>query len=195
LKQDGARLALKIMGAWNWLDWTFAAIVAASVVTAIIKGFTRELISLASLVTGLVVAAIAYPRAALWFEDLTKSHEIALGLGFLVLFLGTLLLGSVVSLLARKLIKSAGIQWFDRFLGAVFGLVRGVFVDCILLLVLLAFAIKPDAVQQSSLAPYVTAGANVISHAMPASLKAQFRLGFEKFRDTLIEKDKKAIKH
>ena len=182
------------MGAWNWLDWTFAAIVAGSVIAAVIKGFTRELISLASLVAGLVVAAVAYPRAALWFEDLTKSHEVALGLGFLVLFLGVLLLGSVVSLLARKLIKSAGIQWFDRFLGAVFGLVRGVLVDCILLLVLLAFAIKPGAVQQSSLAPYVTTGANIISLAMPTNLKAQFRLGFERFRETLIQNDRKAVK-
>ena len=182
------------MGAWNWLDWIFVAIVVASVVAAIMKGFIRELISLASLVIGLVVAAVAYPRAALWFEDLTKSHEIALGLGFLVLFLGTLLLGSLLSLLARKLIKSAGIQWFDRFLGAVFGLLRGVLVNCILLLVLLAFTIKPDVVQQSSLAPYVTAGANIISLAMPANLKAQFRLGFEKFRDKLIQNDKKAIK-
>jgi len=183
------------MGAWNWLDWTFAAIVVVSVVAAIMKGFFRELISLASLVIGLVVAAAAYPRAALWFEDLTKSHEIALGLGFLTLFLGILLLGSLVSLLARKLIKTAGIQWFDRFLGAAFGLVRGVVVDCILLLVLVAFTIKPEAVQQSSLAPYVTAGARVISLAMPGNLKAQFRQGFEKFRETLIQKDKKAIKN
>jgi membrane protein required for colicin V production len=195
LKRDGARLALKIMGAWNWLDWTFAAILVASVAAAIMKGFIRELISLASLVIGLVVAAVAYPRAALWFEDLTKSHEIALGLGFLVLFLGTLVLGSLVSLLARKLIKTAGIQWFDRFLGAVFGLVRGVVVDCILLLVLLAFTIKPGAVQQSSLAPYVTAGARIISLAMPRNLKGQFRLGFERFRETLIQNDKKAIKN
>jgi membrane protein required for colicin V production len=195
LKQDTARLALKIMGAWNWLDWTFFVIVVASVAAAIMRGFFRELISLASLVIGLVVAALAYPRAALWFEDLTKSHEIALGLGFLTLFLGILLLGSLVSLLARKLIKTAGIQWFDRFLGAVFGLVRGVVVDCILLLVLLAFTIKPEAVQQSSLAPYVTAGARVISLAMPGNLKGQFRQGFEKFRETLTQNDKKAIKN
>jgi membrane protein required for colicin V production len=195
LKQPRRRgIAQKIMGAWNWLDWIFAAIVAVSVVAAIAKGFVRELISLASLVIGLVVAAVAYPRAALWFEDLTKSHEIALGLGFLVLFVGTLLLGGLVSLLARKLIKTAGIQWFDRFLGAVFGLLRGVLVDCILLFILLAFAIKPGVVQQSSLAPYVTAGAQVISLAMPANLKAQFRLGFERFRETLIQNDKKALR-
>jgi len=183
------------MGAWNWLDWAFAAIVALSVIAAISKGFIRELISLASLVAAIVVAALAYPRAALWFEDLTKSHEIALGLGFLTLFLGVLLLGGLVSLLARKLIKTAGIEWFDRFLGAVFGLVRGVLVDCILLLVLLAFAIKPGAVERSSLAPYVTTGAHIISMAMPTSLKAQFRQGLEKFKESLIEKDKKALKN
>lgn len=193
MKQDGARLAQEIMGAWNWLDWTLAATVAVSVVTAMIKGFIRELISLASLVIALVVAAAAYPRAALWFEDLTKSHEIALGLGFLLLFLGTLLLGSLISLLILKLFRTAGVEWFDRFLGAVFGLLRGVLVDCVLLLVLLAFAIKPEAVQQSTLAPYVTAGTKIISLAMPDNLKAQFRLGFEKFRDTLVEKDKKAM--
>ena len=194
MTQDGAPFALKIMGAWNWLDWTFAAIVALSVIAAVIKGFVRELISLASLVMAAVVAAVAYPRAALWFEDLTKSHEIALGLGFLVLFLGTLLLGSVVSLLVRKLIKTAGLEWFDRFLGAIFGLVLGVVVDCVLLFVLVAFALKPAAVQQSSLAPYVTTGARIISLAMPENLKAQFRLGFDKFRETLIQNDKKAIK-
>src|SRR5208337_5558185 len=118
---------------------------------------------------GLVVAAIGYPRAARWFDDLTKSHEIALGLGFLVLFIGTLLAGALGGVLARKLIKTAGIQWFDRFLGGLFGLVRGVLVNCILLLVLLAFAIKPGAVQQSTLAPYVTSGAHIISLAMPVN--------------------------
>lgn len=183
------------MGAWNWLDWTFAVIVVASVVAATMKGIIQELISLASLVAGIVVAAIAYPRAAQWFEDLTKSHEIALGLGFLTLFLGVFLLGTVVSLVARRLIKAAGIQWFDRFLGAVFGLVRGVLVDCILVLVLLAFAIKPQAVQQSSLAPYVTAGSNIISLAMPAGVKSQFQAGLGKFRETLIKSNKQATDH
>jgi membrane protein required for colicin V production len=183
------------MGAWNWLDWIFAVIVVISVIAAIMRGFFQELISLASLVVGLVVAAAGYSRAALWFEDLSKSHEIALGLGFLVLFLGVLLVGSVVSLLVRKLVKTAGLEWFDRFLGAVFGLVLGVLVDCVLLFVLLAFAIKPDVVRQSSLAPYVTAGARVISLAMPANLRAQFQLGFENFKEMMIQNDKKAIKN
>jgi membrane protein required for colicin V production len=178
------------MGTWNWLDYILAAIVLASVIAATMKGFVQELISLASVAVGLVVAALGYPRAALWFDDLTKSHEIALGLGFLVLFLGTLLLGALVGVLARKLIKTAGIQWFDRFLGGIFGLVRGVLINAILLMVLMAFAIKPDAVRQSTLAPYVTTGTRVVALVMPANLQAQFRLGFEKFREALIQSDK-----
>ncbi len=182
------------MGTWNWLDCILAAIVVASVVTAMMKGFVQELISLASVLIGLVVAAIGYSRAALWFDDLTKSHEIALGLGFLVLFLGTMLVGALVGVVARKLIKTAGIQWFDRFLGGIFGLVRGVLVDAILLMAMLAFAIKPDAVRQSALAPYVTTGTRVVALVMPASLRAQFHLGFEKFREALIPSDKGSAK-
>jgi uncharacterized membrane protein required for colicin V production len=158
------------------------------------KGFVQELISLASVVVGLVVAAIGYPRAALWFEDLTKSHEIALGLGFLVLFLGTLLVGAIVGMLARKLIETAGIQWFDRFLGGIFGLVRGVLVDAILLMAMVAFAIKPGSVRESALAPYVTTGTRVIAFVMPGNLKAQFRLGFQKLHEALIQHEKRATK-
>jgi membrane protein required for colicin V production len=180
------------MGTWNWLDWILAAVVVVSVVAAILKGFIRELISLASVVAGLVIAALAYQRAALWFDDLTSSHNVALGLGFLALFLGTLLVGALVSVLARKLIQKAGLQWFDRFLGGVFGLVRGVVVDCILLMVLVAFAIKAEAVQKSTLAPYVTTGARVVALAMPAELKAEFKAGFDKFKQSLIQTDKKA---
>jgi membrane protein required for colicin V production len=182
------------MATWNWLDWVLAAIVIISVVAAALKGFVQELISLASVVVGLVVAAFGYPRAALWFDDLTKSHEIALGLGFLVLFLGTLLVGALAGVLARKLIKTAGIQGFDRFLGGIFGLVRGVLVDSILVMAVMAFAIKPDAVRQSVLVPYVSTGTRVIALAMPGNLKAQFQLGFEKFREALIQSDKGATK-
>jgi len=182
------------MVTWNWLDCILAAIVAASVITAVMKGFVRELISLGSVLVGLGVAAFGYPRAAGWFDDITKSHEIALGLGFLVLFVGTLIVGTLVGMVARKLIKTSGLEWFDRFLGGIFGLVRGVLVDAILLMAFVAFAIKPEAVRQSVLAPYVTTGARAIALIMPGGLRAQFHLGFEKFREELIQTDKGLVK-
>src|SRR5689334_16326144 len=108
------------MVAWNWLDWTLAGVVGISVITAFAKGFTRELISLAAVVAGLVIATIWYERLSRWFEDLAHSHRIALGLAFLTLFLGTLILGLLISSIARRLIDTAGLQGVDRLLGAGF---------------------------------------------------------------------------
>ncbi len=185
------------MGSWNWLDFILAAVVIVSVLAAARKGFIRELISLAGLLAGLTVAALGYKHAAGWFEDLARSHEVALGAGFLTLFLGTVLLAAVVSALAGKLIKKAGLQRADRLLGAGFGLVRGLAADCILLMALVAFSIKPEAVQRSVLAPYVATGAGVIALVMPEELKQQFRSGFEKLKQAITqeEEDKKAKKN
>ena len=180
------------MGGWNWLDWLFIGIMAASVLTAAWRGFVQELISLASVVAGVVVAALGYRQTATWFEDLTKSHEVALAAGFLALFLGTLIVGGLIAYLARRLIKTTGLQWFDRFLGAAFGLVRGVVVDSILLMVMVAFAVKPEAVQRSVFSPYVATGARVLALAMPSGLQEQFRAGFDRFHQTLRQADKKA---
>jgi len=179
---------------WNWLDWTLVAVVLVSTIAAAMKGFVRELISLAAAIVALAIAASEYERASKWFEDLARSHEIALAAGFLTLFIGTLALGALISVLARKMIKTAGLQSFDRFLGAVFGLIRGVVVDSILLLALVAFAVKPEAVQQSELAPYFTAGSRGLAYVMPHDLKNQFQSEFEKFRQALVQRDKKATK-
>ncbi len=183
------------MGAWNWLDGVLAAVVVVSVVTAMTKGFVTELISLATVIAGLIVAAVKYRQVAVYFEDITKSHEVALAAAFLTLFVGILILGALVSALARKLIKTAGIHWFDRFMGGVFGLVRGVLVDSVLLMVLVAFAIKPDSVKRAALAPCITTGARVIAQAMPSELKAQFHAGFEQFRQALAQSNRAATKN
>ncbi len=179
---------------WNWLDWALTSVVVFSMAMAALKGFIRELIALAAVLAGLATAALGYQRAAGWFEDLTRSHEVALGLGFLALFLGIVILGALVSILAKKLIQKAGLEWFDRFLGALFGLVRGIILCSIVLMVMLTFSLKPEVVRRSALAPYVVTGARVIVTVMPGELKSQFKEGFEKFRQALIENDKNAIK-
>lgn len=178
------------MNVWNWVDWLLAVIILVSIFFAVRKGFIRELISLAAVVVGLIVAALEYQRAAGWFEDLTKSHQIALAFGFLSIFILILIAGAVAAALARLLVKTAGIEWFDRFMGAVFGLIRGVIVDSVLLMVLVAFSVKPAAVGKSQLAPYVSAGARAIAVIMPRSLKDEFYAGFAKFRQDVSEESK-----
>lgn len=178
----------------NWVDWVLAIIILLSTVLAIKKGFVRELISLAAVVLGLVLAAVEYWRAAAWFEDLAKSHQVALAFGFLTVFILVLVAGAIASAIARFLVKTAGVEWFDRFMGGVFGLLRGVIIDSILLMVLVAFSIKPTAVSESHLAPYVSAGARAVALVMPRGLKGEFRTGFEKFRQDVVRGSKGSSK-
>ena len=182
------------MGAWNWLDWTLAVIVVGSVAAAAHKGFVRELIGLASLVAGLAVAAAGYRRAAPWFEDLTRSPQLAQGAAFLSLFVLVLILGAVVSLVAKKLLKAAGLQLFDRILGGLFGLVRGVGIACVLLMCMMAFGIKTETVHQSVLAPYTANLARPLVALMPQDLRAQFQEGLEKLKRALVKRDKQGTK-
>jgi membrane protein required for colicin V production len=176
-----------IMAAWNWLDWILALILLVSVVTAARKGFVGELVSLATLVAGLIVAAAYYDSAAIWFEGVVKSTQVAQALGFSILFVGIVVAGSLIAWGVRKLIKKSGLQWFDRFMGAIFGVLRGLVIDCVLLMVMLAFSIKAPAVNQSSLAPYVSTGARGLAWVMPRELRNQFANGFEKFRQALVQ--------
>ena len=81
---------------------------------------------------------------------------------------------------------------FDRLMGGAFGLVRGVLIDCVLLMAMLSFTIKPDAMQQSVLAPFVSAGARVIVLVMPRGLKDKFAEGFGRFHQVMTERDRKA---
>ena len=181
------------MAHWNWVDWVLATIVLVSVLTAIWKGFVAELVALASAITGLVIAAFNYERLAPLLQGITRSRGVALGVSFLLLFAAVMVVGALISILARKLIKKVQLQWFDRFLGGVFGLARGLLVDCIVLLVMITFAIQQPAVEKSALAPYFVAGSRVVALAMPSNLKGEFRAGFEKFKRELIQNDRKAL--
>lgn len=182
------------MAHWNWLDWVLATIVLVSVVTAIWKGFVAELITLASAIAALIVAALGYERLAPVLSGITRNREVALGVSFILLFAAVLVIGALVSIVAKKLVRKVQLQWFDRFLGGVFGLVRGVLVDCIVLLVMMTFAIQHAAVQKSVLAPYVTVGSELLAFVMPKDMKSDFHAGFEKFKQELIQTDKKDMK-
>lgn len=180
------------MVAWNWLDWILTVIIVLSVLFAFRKGFVRELISLTAVVVGIVLASLEYWRVARWIERITKSREVASAVGFLVIFCAVLLVGALILSLARLLIKTAGVEGFDRFLGALFGIIRGFLVDCVVVMVLIAFSILPAAVQRSRLVPYISAGSRVLAATMPRSLDTKFRSGFERFRQAVLQASRPA---
>ena len=173
----------------TWLDFLLLTVFAVSVAISVWRGFIREIVSMVSVVGALVVAGLGYRWAGGFFEDLARDPQVARGIGFLALFFIVLGVGIVASALLRRLVKVAGLNWFDRFLGGTLGVLRGLLIGSVILLVLTAFDIKSSVTANSLLAPYFIVGARAVVLVMPQELKTQFRDGYQKFRPALVESE------
>ncbi|MGQ0547749.1 MAG: CvpA family protein [Betaproteobacteria bacterium] len=118
----------------SWLDIAILGVLAASVAWGIWRGFVREVISLAGWVLAFLAAnAVAGPLGDALPTSIS-SPEVRVLAAFLIVFIFTLSLATIVGMLLSKLLKAAGLGGLDRTLGGLFGLARGV-------VILLAIAI------------------------------------------------------
>lgn len=163
----------------NGADWVILGLILLSAAMAAAQGFFFEVISMAGLVVGYVLAAWQYWRVAAWFAPHVKSPWLAEIAGFLIILIGVMILAGVLGRILRWLMKEVGLRWFDRLLGAAFGLIRGCLLVSVLLLGVTTFAPDAQWLQGSSLAPYFVVVARAASWVAPSEIRARFRQGAE----------------
>jgi len=168
------------MGQWTFLDCFFAAIILISTVLALMKGLVREIISLVALVGGFILAVIYYPSLGSRLAEFSRTDSIANFMGFLIIFIACLLLGAIVAFVVNRFLKAASLQWVDRILGGIFGLLRGWAISSIIVVALVAFPIRENLMTRSFLAPYLLAGARTAVFLVPQSLKDKFNAQYKK---------------
>lgn len=173
------------MSQWTILDFVFIAITLLSTVMAFFKGLARELISLAALIIGFILAAVYYPRLSSRIADLTSSESVANLAGFMAIFLSCLVVGGLIAYLVKRTIKMASLDWIDRTLGGIFGFVRGWAVCSIIVLALIAFPARETSLAHSRLGPYVLAGARGAVLLVPRDMKDKFYEGYKKILQAL----------
>jgi membrane protein required for colicin V production len=169
---------------WTFLDVIFVAIILVSTIFASRKGLMREVISLAALFGGFLLAALYYPVIARWFLDVAKTEAVADLIGFVTIFVGCLLIGAVAAFIVNRLIKMSSLEWIDRLMGAIFGFVRGWAVASVLALALIAFPVRQDTLARSMFAPYLLAGARAAVLLVPRELKNKFYEEYRKILDS-----------
>src|SRR5271170_6496832 len=135
-------------------DWLIIAVILLSIISAAIQGFFSEALSMAGLVIGYIVAAWQYQRLAGWLMSFLKNEWLADIFGFLIIFFAISILFGVAGRIARKLMKAAGLSGFDRFLGALLGLVKACLVVAVVLMGMTAFTPTSQFLEKSELAPY-----------------------------------------
>jgi membrane protein required for colicin V production len=168
------------MSQWTFLDCLFVAIVLISIVFALMKGLAREIISLVALIGGFILAVIYYPNLGSRLAEFSRTDSIASFMGFLIIFAACLLLGAIVSFVVNRFLKATSLQWVDRVLGGIFGLLRGWAISSIIVVALVAFPIRENLMARSFFAPYLLAGARTAILLVPQSLKDRFNAQYKK---------------
>ncbi|KAF1685460.1 colicin V production protein [Pseudoxanthomonas broegbernensis] len=176
----------------NAIDLLLLAVVAASALLGLMRGFVG---TVASVVAWLGAGWVAFRHGAelaFWFSDDGQPGATELLGGYVVSFLAVMILAGVVGWIMRKLLASVGLSGVDRALGLFLGLARGGLVACMLVL-LMAFSRLPQepAWGQSRAVPVLVPGAQWLARWLPAWAldELDFGNGRASGDNSLLERD------
>ena len=159
---------------FNWLDIILFIIIVVCLVMGIIKGLVRQVIGLAAVLFGLVIALVYYPFVSALYARWIESQVLSQFLGFITLFVAVLCLGFLISWLISKMIKGP-LKFINHVLGGGLGFIKGVLISGILVFALLIFPVSIQALKNSYLAPYCLGMTKLVAKVIPQELKDTFK--------------------
>jgi membrane protein required for colicin V production len=137
------------------VDYVIVLICVVSAGIGVWRGFVKEALSLLTLLAAIWLAwrfaALVEPMLGEW----AGAPEVRVWTARIIVFVLVLIAGSVISWLARMLVRHTGLSGVDRLLGAGFGLVRGVLIVGLAVIVLEFLGLDQDGFwQDARLRPY-----------------------------------------
>lgn len=160
------------------MDVAALVVVGLSVLVALVRGATREMLSLATWIGAAAAAFYGFPYARELARRTIETPWMADAAALCVAFVVPLIALKIVAAVLAGHIPGGTFGTIDRTLGVVFGVARGAVVVCAAYLgltILVGPDDLPDWVQQAVVLPYVQDGAALLNRLMPADLGAAGR--------------------
>ena len=165
-----------MIGYLNLLDFIFIIIVFLSILLGVVKGFVRELFSLAFFIIGVILAFLFYNEVGDLFFKQMKNRDVANFIGFIIVFTMVLIVGSIVTFVIKKAFVVEPLKSIDRILGGVFGLLRGILISAILVLGFMMFPINDEMLSKSQLSPYLYQTIKIVTTFFPENIKEKLKI-------------------
>ncbi len=139
----------------NIADWFILIVLVASGVISFARGFTKEFLSLflwlAAFIAAISLEYLATPK----INEFIGNEEVSKIISYITVFVIFIFLGGIVIKFISKLIKWSGASGFDRFLGVLFGLIRGLIVLFVIFLLLPSSLKTTDLISNSKITPII----------------------------------------
>ena len=139
----------------NFADWFILVVLVASGIISFARGFTKEFLSLflwlAAFIAAISLEYLATPK----INGFIDNEEISKIISYVVVFVVFIFVGGIIIKFISKLIKWSGASGFDRFLGVLFGLLRGSIVIFVIFLLLPSNLKSTDLIVNSKITPII----------------------------------------
>ncbi len=138
---------------FNWLDYTFLTIFLMSILIGMRRGLLKEVISIVTWIaaffiacafstklaavfsssSGVVASTVSAAASKIGVDASGAVPTMMVGVSFVVLFVGTLIIGSVINSIMASVTSVPGIGLINLGLGGLFGFMRGYMVILIIM--------------------------------------------------------------
>lgn len=171
----------------SYLDLGLIVVVLISALLSMLRGFTREVLAIASWVAAAAAAYYFHPLLLPYVRPYISKPTFALGVAAALVFFVTLIVVSIITVKLSDVILDSKIGALDRSLGFLFGLARG-YLLCVIAFVFFAWLVPaksyPVWVQNSKTKGWLEATGASIESMLPDNLDSEI--------SNMLEREKKS---
>ncbi|MDY6880896.1 MAG: CvpA family protein [Desulfatiglans sp.] len=140
----------------NLLDMIIIGMMVLILVRGLLRGFFREIGSLAGVVLGILLANTYQPQMTEYLKGYLPPGVYLPLVSFAAIFILVLVSGNMAGWALKLMLKKASLGWADRSLGACLAILKGIIITY-LMIVLLTFYLpsKTPIIAKSRLAPLI----------------------------------------
>jgi membrane protein required for colicin V production len=145
------------------VDYIILAIILVSAVMGLVRGLLREAIAVITWFLAIVLAWSLGPSLEPHMGGVLVGSPMRIWAARAVIFVGILLLGGAVSVIVSNFVRVSMFAGMDKFLGLVFGIVRGIVIVGAFTIAVQALRMdEDDAWKRSKLLPYASGVADAL---------------------------------
>jgi membrane protein required for colicin V production len=154
----------------SYLDLGVIAIVLISAVLAMVRGFTREVLAIASWGAAAIAAIYFHPYVTPYLKPYISKDAVALAAAAAIVFFVTLIIVSVITVKISDAILDSKVGPLDRSLGFLFGAARGLLL-CVIAFIFFTWLVpektQPEWVKQARMKPILQATGDQLMAMLP----------------------------